>query len=131
MELRVDSRRGRAMAVFGPVEAPPVLGAHGLEALGRRGAQWDPWGMPSLLFSSAQAELPGRAGDRIELFLRPELASAGFGWLVPIYGSRLGRFRRYTFELVSVPLTAEVLRGVDTRNATREIVDGREKILKA
>lgn len=34
VELWVDGRRGWSMAVFGPVETPPVLGAHGLEALG-------------------------------------------------------------------------------------------------
>lgn len=34
VELRVDGRSGWSMAVFGPVEAVPVLGAHGLEALG-------------------------------------------------------------------------------------------------
>lgn len=34
VELRVDGRTGWSMAVFGPVETPPVLGAHGLEALG-------------------------------------------------------------------------------------------------
>ena len=61
---------------------------------------------------------------------------------------RLGRFRKYTFDLALVPLTAEALRGVqaavivtdhsavdyalvvrhvplvvDTRNATREVLD--------
>ncbi len=69
---------------------------------------------------------------------------------------RLGRFRRYRFNLVSTPLTPEVLRStdaviivtdharidygmvvahaplvVDTRNATRGVKEGREKILKA
>lgn len=34
IELRLDGRRGWSMAVFGPAETPPVLGAHGLEALG-------------------------------------------------------------------------------------------------
>lgn len=34
VELWVDGRRGWSMAVFSPVETPPVLGAHGLEALG-------------------------------------------------------------------------------------------------
>ncbi len=34
VELQVDGRTGWSMAVFGPVETPPVLGAHGLEALG-------------------------------------------------------------------------------------------------
>lgn len=34
VELHVDGRRGWSMAVFGPVETPAVLGAHGLEALG-------------------------------------------------------------------------------------------------
>jgi predicted aspartyl protease len=34
IKLQVDGRTGWSMAVFGPVETPPVLGAHGLEALG-------------------------------------------------------------------------------------------------
>jgi UDP-N-acetyl-D-glucosamine dehydrogenase len=69
---------------------------------------------------------------------------------------RLGRSRHYDFDLESVPLTPEVLRGsdavlivtdhssvdytavvrhaalvVDSRNATRDIREGREKIVKA
>ncbi len=69
---------------------------------------------------------------------------------------RLGRGRRYDLNLTSTPLSAEALGGsdvalivtdhtavdyafvvrhaplvVDTRNATRDVVDGREKILKA
>lgn len=69
---------------------------------------------------------------------------------------RLGRFRKYEFDLESTPLSAEVLQDahaviiitdhssidygfvvrharlvVDTRNATRGVVAGREKILKA
>ncbi len=69
---------------------------------------------------------------------------------------RLGRFRRYAFDLESVPLSAETLAAsdavvvvtdhsgvdyalvvrhaplvVDTRNATRLVVDGREKIVRA
>ncbi len=72
------------------------------------------------------------------------------------YVSRLGRFRKYQFDLTSTPLTREVLENadavlivtdhtsvdyetvvrharfvVDTRNATRSITEGREKILKA
>jgi predicted aspartyl protease len=34
VQLQVNGRTGWSMAVFGPVETPPVLGAHGLEALG-------------------------------------------------------------------------------------------------
>jgi UDP-N-acetyl-D-glucosamine dehydrogenase len=69
---------------------------------------------------------------------------------------RLGRGRHYEFELESVPLTAEALRAadavlivtdhssvdydhvvrhaavvVDTRNATRDVREGREKVVKA
>ncbi len=72
------------------------------------------------------------------------------------YVRRLGRFRRYQFDLESLPLTPEVLGTtdavlivtdhtgvdyemvvrhaplvVDTRNATRGVREGREKILKA
>lgn len=34
VELRTDGRSGWSMAVFVPEDTPPVLGAHGLEALG-------------------------------------------------------------------------------------------------
>lgn len=34
VELQMDGRSGWSMAVFGPAETPPALGAHGLEALG-------------------------------------------------------------------------------------------------
>jgi UDP-N-acetyl-D-glucosamine dehydrogenase len=69
---------------------------------------------------------------------------------------KLGRSRHYDFDLESVPLTPEALRGadavlvvtdhssvdytavvrhatlvVDTRNATRDVSEGREKIVKA
>ena len=72
------------------------------------------------------------------------------------YVKRLGRFRKYQFDLVSEPLTKDLLSTkdavvivtdhlgvnyemvvkyaplvVDTRNATRGITEGREKILKA
>lgn len=33
VELQLDGRRGWSMVVFGPSGTPPVLGAHGLEAL--------------------------------------------------------------------------------------------------
>ena len=72
------------------------------------------------------------------------------------YVKRLGRFRKYQFDLVSQPLTKEVVSKtdavvivtdhlgvnyemvvkyaplvVDTRNATRGVSEGREKVLKA
>jgi UDP-N-acetyl-D-glucosamine dehydrogenase len=72
------------------------------------------------------------------------------------YVRRLGRFRKYRFDLESLPLTPEMLGTmdavlivtdhagvdyemvvrhaplvVDTRNATRGVREGREKILKA
>lgn len=42
------------------------------------------WGLPKLALSSAQVEAPAPATDGLDVFLRPELVPAGFGWLVPI-----------------------------------------------
>jgi flavin-dependent dehydrogenase len=42
------------------------------------------WGVPPLFLTAAQTELAAPATDGVDIFLRPELAPAGFAWLVPI-----------------------------------------------
>ncbi len=53
------------------------------------------WGIPPLLFSSAQAEVKGVATERLDVFFRPDMAPTGFGWLVPVtrggqFGAKVG-----------------------------------------
>lgn len=42
------------------------------------------WGLPPLFLGSAQTELGGVDAESVDVFLRPEVAPTGFGWLVPI-----------------------------------------------
>jgi geranylgeranyl reductase family protein len=42
------------------------------------------WGVPPLYLTSAQMEVPATGGERLEIFLRPELSPIGFGWLAPL-----------------------------------------------
>lgn len=41
------------------------------------------WGVPPLLFSSAQTELGAAPAEALDVFLRPDVAPGGFAWLVP------------------------------------------------
>ncbi len=42
------------------------------------------WGVPPLLFSSAQTELGAAPAEALDVFLRPDAAPGGFAWLVPV-----------------------------------------------
>ena len=41
------------------------------------------WGMPALFLGSAQTEVAAIADEALSVFLRSDVAPAGFGWLVP------------------------------------------------
>jgi len=42
------------------------------------------WGLPGLFLSSAQTEVGAAGGEELDIFLRPDLTTAGFAWLVPV-----------------------------------------------
>lgn len=46
------------------------------------------WGAPPLFLGSAQTEAPASGSEVVRVFLRPEAAPTGFGWLVPIRRDR-------------------------------------------